>query len=295
MYYTFRDFNLTLNGFPMFCSDAEMTINATTDPNYTVGNRSTRDYVPRDGINGDLRINYYLTGIDYLKNFFSIEDTPISGNIGGLYFRSGYLTNYQLSCLPNSPATINANIKFFEQVTGIYNPVHKVVGSSSSSSSPNPPVIGDKFAPLILSDAYLTQMDYSAEYISNVLSLNYVFNCDVKGAYSIRTGLDFRNITPDRVVFGIKTIQTELIYDTITGTLPMRGEECGLILNFAHPNISAGQGAFFGDILEQFTTSGYLVQRTILAGENQTTKNKITIKQDITENLSIVQTFLHFP
>jgi len=69
---------------------------------------------------GSLKFTYYLTGYDYLKQYiYSNNNQPISGNIGGLQFNQGYLSEYSISIEPNSPIKVSAGITFYDQLTGI--------------------------------------------------------------------------------------------------------------------------------------------------------------------------------
>ena len=114
MIYNYKNANILLNGRGIFADRILISERSENDPDYLMGQRHSFDYAPANGIGGTLNVSYYLTGQDFLKDFTTNETGQISGNFGGLYFRSGYLTNYSFSAQPNRPVLINASIDFFD-------------------------------------------------------------------------------------------------------------------------------------------------------------------------------------
>lgn len=124
MFYHFKQIPVTLNGNNLVAEDIQLSNEIELTPRYFVGDAITEAESPSSMWKGSLKIQYYLTGIDYLKQYiYSNKDEPISGNIGGMIFQQGYLSNYNLPIEPNSPIKINAEISFFDSLSGIFNPI----------------------------------------------------------------------------------------------------------------------------------------------------------------------------
>src|SRR4051812_8608613 len=118
MIYSFKDLPVYFNGDFFAANEADISVENQLNPLYLAQNKHASSYAPQGGINGSLRVNYFLTGQDPLKDFFSNELGSISGNLGGLYFNSGYLRSYSFTANPNAPVYVSAEILFYEQLKG---------------------------------------------------------------------------------------------------------------------------------------------------------------------------------
>lgn len=77
-----------------------------------MGSKFVEDHVASDGIRGSLKISYYLTGEDLIRDFLSDDKSDVSGNIAGMTFGKGRVANYSLDASPNSPIVVSAEIVF---------------------------------------------------------------------------------------------------------------------------------------------------------------------------------------
>ncbi len=262
MFYSYKNLPIKLNNNELLVNSAQVTIQANITPTYIVNQRNSFDYLPSDGIVGNLRINYYLTGKDFLKENINNENRIISGNIGGLHFLSGYLNSYNIVAEPNKVATVEANLIFFDKLQGQF------------SFTSTPPLKTEKT--LNFSDVVVYHLTgYSIEPLTDVVSINYNFSSDIKPVYVINSGTGMDNISPYRIAFGPKEINTEIVADTLSGKLAMQGEKMGVKVVFTHPELTS--------LNESFTCSGVLYQRSISASVNQLVRTNLSIRQNFTE------------
>lgn len=266
MFYTYRNIPITLNKNELLVNSAQISTAANLLPTYVEGNRYSFDYNPGDGINGNLRLSYFLTGKDFLRDFIINQEKSISGNISELYFNKGYLNNYSINAEPNSPATVQANIVFFEPLTGQF--VAKTPVKQSSES-------------LNFGDAVIYDLtNYSIEPITNILSYSYNYAADVRPVYYTVTGTGLTNISPDRIVWGVKEINTDVVTDSLSGKLSIKGEKAGFKISFTHPK--------YPSLNESITSSGFLYQRVIDSSIDQITKTTLSIRQNNIEEPPII-------
>lgn len=266
MFYTYRNIPITLNKNELLVNSAQISTAANLLPNYTEGNRYSFEYSPGDGINGNLRLSYFLTGKDFLRDCITNQIKSISGNISELYFNKGYLNNYSINAEPNSPVSVQANIVFFEPMTGQF--VAKTPVKQSSES-------------LNFGDAVIYDLtNYSIEPITNILSYSYNYFADVRPVYYTVTGTGLSNISPDRIAWGVKEINTDIVTDSLSGKLSIKGEKAGFKISFTHPK--------YPSLNESITSSGFLYQRVIDSSIDQITKTTLSIKQNNIEEPPII-------
>lgn len=262
MFYSFKNFKLKLNNNEFLANEAQINVSTNLNPVYLQGNRHSSNYSVNGGIEGALRFNYYLTGSEYLKRYITGE-FPISGNIGEMFFKEGYLKTYSINATPNNPVLANAEIVFFEPLTGDF--------------VPKTPIQNEEFNVLNFADCSLTSLNnFSEETFSNVLSINYNFNADIKPVYFQETGLELNDVKPNRIFFGIKEINTDIILDNTSGYLPIQGHNAGIKVNFRHPNLP--------NLSENFTCSGVLYQRNVQTSIDNIIRPTISIKQNNLED-----------
>ena len=92
-YYTYKNSKIQLNGLPVLVRGAAIDYYAEIAPTYNFKDRNTSEHRPNNGIAGSLQFNYLLTGEDFVKEFIYEEGGSISGNFGGLFFQSGFLSS----------------------------------------------------------------------------------------------------------------------------------------------------------------------------------------------------------
>ena len=245
----------------MFVSEAQLSEQLKLSPAYLENQRYAFNYSPVDGLEGSLKLTYFLTGADYIKTFILDEQNVISGNIGGMFFRSGYLKNYSLGANPNSPVQVNSEIVFFEQLKGTFAP-----------TTPTQP----ELEILNVSNVEIDNLNgFSHELTSDIQSFNYNFTSDIRPVYTFETGTGLSSIEPTRIMFGPKEVVTNVIVDLLSGDLPITGKNAGIKLTFKHPNLP--------NLSESITSSGRLVEKNINSNINNVVRNSWTIIQHVLE------------
>ena len=237
-----------------FCQSLSLQSSTTLDASYLLYGKFVEDYAPRGGINGGLSISYYLTGEDLIRDFFSDDSSDISGNIGGLFFQKGKVSSYSLSAKPNSPIIVNAEISFFNELSGSFKPVFKEAPSvdvfshyNTSFENLSPEVIG--------SNAIIFNFDYS-------------FKNEINPVYKIDSGVG--QVAPTEINIGRKSSTLKLNTDRITGKMPFSGQKAGVRIGFRN---------FTGALVDTFHISGIITEKNISTSENQIINSEITIQQ----------------
>src|SRR3990167_3844974 len=262
MHYTAKNCKVTLNGREFLISDMQINMQAQLAPVYLAEQRHSFYYSPQNGIGGTLSLNYLFTGNDYLKTLLNDETTPISGHVGGMYFRSGFLRSYGFNAQPNSPIPVKSNIVFFDDLDGDFNPTYEKARN---------------IEPLLMSDAqYIDLLDGKAASISGITLFNYQFNSNVEPVYRVW------ETVPYRITFKEKEVSAQLQVEGITGYLPTSGMDAALRLRLQHPT----QG-----ILDTFLISGKISQRELGATNKEFLKSIINIQQNYIYNPGAITSF----
>lgn len=266
-FYNSRNSKLTLNNEDILATEAQINLQASITPKYLSQQRHSQEFKSVDGIGGNLSLNYFLTGTDPLKTYISTESSVISGNFGGLYFKSGYLKSYELNFLPNKAATVAAEIVFFDELKGIFAPTYENV---------------KKYPVLNFSNIALTDpTNGSIGSLANINSLNYKFNSEILPLY-----LEGQT-TPSRISFGVKEISLNLVTDNLSGDLPISGKSAGITAIFSHPELPA--------LNQVFSVNGRLFQRNISTSVGGLTRSSLTIRQNYTDYTPSISTFTSTP
>ena len=259
MFYSSKNTRVSLNGRNFLASKASIGVANSIEPLYMQNQRVADSYVATNGLQGSLKLDYYLTGQDYLKDFFTNERGLISGNFGGLYFRSGVLKSYSFNAALVGPLSISAEIGFFEDIKGTFNPVAGETGS---------------FKPLNFSDMVISNLsNYNTENFTNFLSASYRFSSQAKPVYYQTSG---NSTSPASIIFKEKESSAEIIVDNVSGKLGYSGELAGITFTFIDPT---------SQNRETYTCSGYTTQRELSA----------SVGQNVLTNISIIQANLNGP
>lgn len=262
-FYTYKNTRVLINNSGFVVSDAQINLQAALSPSYLSNKRHSNDYRATDGIGGVFSCSYYLTGVDPLKEYLGNEIQVISGNFGGLYFNSGYLRSYSITCPPNRSIFVTADIVFFDELKGEFSPTYQSAPETN-----------------FLNVAYASVQDPTNGNIGNIGNINnlsFNFNADIQPSY--RAG----ETTPYRVLYGQKELSAVITFDNLSGDLPVSGREAGVTLNFAHPHIAS--------ISEFLKVSGKLYQRVISSAVGDLTKSTISIKQNYITNPPVITSF----
>jgi hypothetical protein len=264
MQFSSRNSKLTLNNDQIVANSASFSLDASLNPLYRENRKSSVEFSPFDGVRGSLNVSYSLTGSDPLRESVFQETGLISGNFGGLYFPSGYLQSYGLDFKPNSPITVNANIVFFDGLSGHFSPVFE-------KSTPHKTLeVGD----ISITGCSIGNLD-------EIQSLSYNFNASVEPQYIIG------ETRPRKVTFRDRSITLNLESSNITGFLPAHGVNGSVGVTLLHPDLSS-----FSDILE---VDGRIVSRSIDASTSSVVSNSLTIRQDRSNRIPMISGIHYVP
>ena len=266
MFYTADNAKLQINGNEILASNASISLSASLQPNYTIVDRSTVNYVPSNGIGGKLDFSYYITGRDYLvKSFITGQgEIPIStsqvisGNFGGLFFDSGYLNSYSINFSPNAPAIATASISFFDDLEGEFHP-------TTGAAPTNTEVLNFERASISQGS---TPIDGE---ISDFVAGTYNYSSEVKPVYLMG------ETKPSSVSFGPKTTNMNFEVDNPTGFLPVSGADA--LISVDLKNIA-------NVVRENFACSGVIQQRSLAGAVQDYVKHSITIVENSTQAVS---------
>ena len=260
MYLTYKDCKLTLDGIEYYASDVSITMRNRVQPVYILGDRynaGDRSFAAGGGVDGNLSVTYYLTGVDPLRNKFSEDDeTPISGNFGGTYFKSGYLSSYSINAVPHGAASVKADIVFYDNLS-----------ESLSGTSPDFP---QQLAPANLNVLSFSDMaigltgGFSSATMESIQSISFGYQADVRPSYK-----QYETI-PQRVYIGQKTATSVVVTNNKTGTLPLTGESVDITMYLNHPS---------GTSQETYRVKGRIVEKNISANTNGFITNTFKIIQ----------------
>lgn len=267
MYYKSKNAKLLLNGSELIVNEANLSLSAQIDPIYQETQRHSFTYQASNGINGGLSISYFLTGQDFLKNFFYDEINRISGNFGGLYFNSGYLSSYALNFEANKPVQCNAQIVFFEDLKGSFSPIPAIIRNTNVLNFANASI----------------QTTQGGENFNNLERGSYQFQAKIEPVY-LSTDNTGSNVTPDRIYFGEKIQTMNVIVDILSGDLPIYGKASALTLTLSNLVNSSNS--------ESFSISGVIQSKNISSSVGSSIKNSISIVENNVYNPPIISNFI---
>lgn len=252
MQYTFKNAEVKINGNAILAESVNFALNSQIDNIFREGNPNSYEFSPTNGVDNSMSLNYYLTGVDSLREYIHLESGYISGYFGGLYFQSGYLTNYGFTANPNNPIVVNSTIKFFEPLTGSF--------TSTNNSATDYK---------ILNIADVTVTGSSLGSLDDIDSVSYNFTSNVTPQYIIG------ETKPRKVLIEDKEITMQINGVNITGNLPAEGVWADYQITLAHPEISS--------LSEQYFVNGKIANRSIQTQANGEIKTSLTIKQSYTK------------
>ena len=222
MFYHFFQTPVLLNNQQLVINDAQLSNEIQLSPKYYYDDRVSFSELPTSTWAGSLKLKYYLTGQDYLKQFmYSNENSPISGYIAGMSFNFGYLSNYSLRIEPNQPVSVNAEIQFFEMLSGNFNP------------SPFSFTTGFIFNS---ADIQINNLSNYTKTPINIFSdATIEYSCNLKENYNyFDTGVI--PTAPDNVFFHDRTLNFTINCDNTYIPIALSGENFGVIFNFSNPS-----------------------------------------------------------
>lgn len=251
MFYSFKNCKVSLNGQDILANSASISESSSNEAIYDVEHRHGQGYSATWGIGGNFRVSYYLTGIDFVTGFITGDNSLVSGNFGGIHFKSGYLSSYSLEAQPNRPPTVTAEFQFFDDLKDTFAPTYEGVPSGDFMS---------------FSDATFTnhggQVIFSTD---NISDLEYSYGAEIVPVYLLG------ELKPSRIHIGRKEIRTRLRTDVLSGNLNISGEPVQINFNFRQPvrNYTA-----------TYKATGILHGRELSADVGRMILSTLSIRQD---------------
>lgn len=255
----FRNLELSLNNQKILANSIDLSQSIDVANPVFAGQRVSEYSTVESPLVGNLKLSYYLTGTDFLQDYiYGNENHLLTGNIAGISFGQGYLNSYSLSARPNSPILINANIIFFDNLTG--NLVETIQTGNLYSNILN------------FSDAYFRHNNDSELLTSNlnIIEFNWNYSASVKPSYNYyQSGIN--NLRADSVCVNEKIIDCELVTDSTDIPLNWQGQLGTIELYCSHPENTG--------IYEVFSCSGFINEKNFNLNANDTSLSSFKITQ----------------
>ena len=229
------------------CESIEASLQSNVQPSYLNGFQFATDYSATDLVQGSLRITYYLTGQDLLRDYFDDNDSRISGNFGGLFFKEGKMSSYSIAGQPNQPIKVSADITFFDQLSGTFTPT-----DTTAEEVQVPNFYNFQFT------------NNSQDEIGNVniLNFNYSLNNEIIAVKNLNSTL------ADSLLVGQRSSQLQAEIDIVSGTLPTSGLKVNLSLDLKD---------FAGNTIYSLPITGVLNSKNISTAIDDIVRSNISI------------------
>jgi hypothetical protein len=255
--YSFDNINVYLNGSEIKVQNAQIGLSNSLVPNYVVGQTMNNHFNYTDGIQGNLSLSYVITGTDFLLDYIIREESAkISGYVGGLYFNSGLLSDYSVSCKANSSIRIDGVIKFFEPIKG------SIIPNYSNNSSIN---IEEA---LHANSITLEDMAGTTETIDEIKDFSLKYQADVLADYKQKSNYT-GEISPDRIFFGQRQVTSSILTNSEHMNFSSSGNFIGMRINAYRPVDSS--------LEEIFLISGLLASKSLSVGSDGVLENSYDI------------------
>jgi hypothetical protein len=258
MFYNFQKIPISINNKSLIIESAELSDAIELKSKYSFDNKVSQTQLPESNRIGNLKISYYLTGYDYLKQYiYSDDNSPISGNIAGLRFNYGFLSDYSINVEPNLSVIVNANITFYDKVTGTF---------SAQNAVSNTGFI------LRHSDTQIINLNnYTVNTLNNITHASLDYSCNLTPNFNYYDTGAVPNI-PDNVFIGERTINVQINSDDTRFNLPLSGEKYGINFMFSNPTNTG--------LYETFGCSGLINSKTFNINANKPHSHSIKLSQN---------------
>ena len=258
MYYQFRNLPISINGATIITESVSLNQSATIADVETISDRFPLSRNANNGVNGELKISYYLTGADPIAAYINNESLVASGNIGGLYFNSGYLSSYSLAANQVGPVVVNSVFNFYTDLAGTLTRSNPITVSNYSFLN-------------YLDSNVSIDSSFSQESISTISSINYNYSAEIVPVFTAKTGS--LNSTPqiDYVRYGKKEITAQVECDDYISSLTETGKNISITTNFYNP--------INGALVSSFGCSGFIHAKTLSIKNNDLARTTLEIKQ----------------
>lgn len=263
---TYRNINLTLNGKKIFANSIVLNQEANITHPYVVGERASTRNVPNRHKLTNLKMEYYLTGEDIIKDYIDQNSSfVLTGNLNGLTFNQGYLENYSINAVPNAPLVVNASIVVADELAGTF-------ASTTPTTPPDLKIINYNDCSFVANGAsqinpnVITQFNWNYE-----TTITPVF-------YQADTGV--MNSNPNRVIVGERNISANLVTDSENFALNFSGQTFAIDFYATNPINS--------NLYEIYSVSGTLDRKNWSASFGDSSKMELSLTQSHTNALPAI-------
>lgn len=259
MFYSYKNCRVQINDIDYYAQAASLSEQGNVESSYNITSKNSNSYVANDGIGGSFNISYLLTGQDGLVKYLSLDDEPIQVNFGGMFFKSGFLRRYNFTLQPDTPLIVNAEIAFFDSISGQFSPYYES---------------GNEIQCLNSAEATVTNFPGSDTANSNYITkLNYNYDANIAPQYVIGKTI------PTRIVFGERVITAEITSEQINPFLMVSGNVANVRIKLKHPTNNS--------IYQNIDVNGVVYQKTYDTSQNSILSNSVVIKQTNLENFNL--------
>ena len=247
-FYSASRVGISLDGKSLFASDLQINSSPSVESHFREDERtSSNKYLPTAGLRGEVSFNYFLTGRDFLRDYF-IKDAPISGNVGGLYFGSGYLSHYSFSFSQFKPIEISATIQYYGPLEGDFAPTPDQTSLTGV---------------LDFSNALINTTGIDST--NKVISANYEFSAETIASYQDGS------VLPSNIIYGQKSRKVSLESYSITGKTVVEANDASLEILFRDNELQ---------VTDSFAVSGKVINLETSLTAGQQVYSSFTLSQD---------------
>ena len=270
MFFNYKNCTFSLSGVDVLASNVNMSLDSSNTPVYNEEfKKNSYSYAAEDTVDTTFSVSYYLTGKDFVKEYLlgANSEQGISGNFCGLYFQSGYITNYSIKGSPDALAKVDVEIKVFEPLKGAF--------------SATTPINRAEFAPLNFSSFYLSGNLDGVPFDSNGYSFtnfSYQYQREVQ-KYNKEGATTFDQ--SGRAYLGKRSQSLSFELDNFNVSLPYSGVPCTFYISLQTGAAPLDTLSFAGIVSSKRTsleTQGYA-------------RSEFSLKQDFSHFKPVITDF----
>jgi len=270
MFFNYKNCTFNLSGVDVLASNVNMSLDSSNTPVYNEEfKKNSYSYAAEDTVDTTFSVSYYLTGKDFVKEYLlgANSEQGISGNFCGLYFQSGYITNYSIKGSPDALAKVDVEIKVFEPLKGAF--------------SATTPINRPEFAPLNFSSFYLSGNLDGVPFDSNGYSFtnfSYQYQREVQ-KYNKEGATTFDQ--SGRAYLGKRSQSLSFELDNFNVSLPYSGVPCTFYISLQTGAAPLDTLSFAGIVSSKRTsleTQGYA-------------RSEFSLKQDFSHFKPVITDF----
>jgi hypothetical protein len=250
---TFRNLPVSLNNNILFAESVIYTTKASIEPKfYRTDNQST-SYFTNNYLENSISITYPITGADFIKNYISNPSGSISGNLAGMYFKTGYLKSYSFSLEPNQPLYANCEIVFYSSLTGLFTP--------TTSNS---------LTPFRIFDASNVRINNLTGFNNNdnINSINYTYDCEISPQ------IKSQSTVPNEIRVGRQVTNCSISTDSASGNMPYSGQKISFNIDVVNEASTT---------VNRYNIDRYIFSKELSISNDSSLSSKFDIVQYITD------------